>query len=111
MQAAAIIRQKEKRLKRISKNKALIARRNYEAQLVRWYKNSPQFKAYAREQMDLYDRLKKEKENLFDEKYADNPAYRLLPTIVGVQSPIILDEGSPDDVISTSNYEGTPSSN
>ena len=111
MQAAAIIRQKEKRLKRISKNKALIARRNYVAQLVRWYKNSPQFKAYARERMDLYDRLKKEKENLFDEKYADNPAYRLVPTIVGVQSPIILDEGSPDDVISTSNYEGTPSSN
>ena len=35
--------------------------------------------------------------------YADNPAYRLVPTIVGAQSPILLDEGSPDDVISTSN--------
>ena len=61
--------------------------------------------------MALYDRLKKEKENLFDKKYADNPAYRLVPTIVGAQSPIILDEGSPDDVVSTSNYEGSPSSN
>ena len=110
MQAAAIIKQKEKRLKRIRENKALIARRNYVAQLVRWYNNSPQFKAYARERMALYDRLKKEKENLFDKKYADNPAYRLVPTIVGAQSPIILDEGSPDDVVSTSNYEGSPSS-